>query len=243
MGKKFFVELPPPLPNNSVFYEFPTVWEYQGFVGNWLVFFFLGFVMLYLITSEVSNKTMRQNIITGMTRKDYFLGKLYTMIAISLVATIIYVLSSIIIGVIHTEGWDFGLLMDTNKAIIRYFLMCIGYMSFAMLVAFLVRKGGLAIFLYFAYILIIEMILKWAVTFNIFIKMDNVPNSLVNYWPLNVIEDLMPNPLLRFPTNFMNNSDINFDILLPVNHAIGFSVLYIAVFIALSWWIFNRRDV
>lgn len=243
MGKRFLVNAPPPLPRNNVFFEFPTVWDYQGFVGSWLVFFFLGFFALYIITTEVSNKTMRQNIITGMTRKEYFLGKLFTIITVALLGTLLYTLSCIAIGVIHTEGWNMSLLMDNNYAILRYFLMCMGYMSFALLIGLLVRKGGLSIFLYFAYILIIEAIIKWPILLNIFARTDSIPNKLINYLPMNTIEDLMPNPVLKLPGNFMKSNDIDFDILLSHSHATIFSIIYIALFIALAWWTFVRRDV
>jgi len=71
VGKQF-KDVPPPFPSTDKIFTFPGIWEYLGYVGNWLVFFFLGFIMLYIITSEVNFKTMRQNIITGLSRRDAY---------------------------------------------------------------------------------------------------------------------------------------------------------------------------
>jgi ABC-type transport system involved in multi-copper enzyme maturation permease subunit len=118
-GKKVFANVPPPMPGSITFYEFPTVWDYQGYVGNWFVSFCLGFMMVYMITSEVSNRTQRQSIINGLTRKEYWLSKITVLVSLSVVATLIYVISSLLLGIIHTDGY-------TN---VRSFLYFIGSYS------------------------------------------------------------------------------------------------------------------
>lgn len=217
--------------------EFPTVWDWQGYIGSYFVCFILGYIVLYTITSEVSHKTMRQNIINGYTRKDYFLAKLINLIFLSVGATVIYALSSLIIGIISTDGWDMSLALDNNYAIGRFFLMAFGNLSFATLVGFLVRRSGMAIFVYFGYILILEPIFKFLVHLNLF------NNFTVNYWPLNMIEDNMPNPVLTLPDNFMKNNDFQFDLLLDYSTAAVGSIIYSIGFLALAWYTFKKRDI
>ena len=76
-----------------------------------------------MFTSEVSNKTMRQNILNGFTRKEYFLSKLTIAVLLSLYATAIYTLSSIGIGLVSTDVYDLELVFDNNFAIFRFFLI------------------------------------------------------------------------------------------------------------------------
>ena len=97
-------ELPPPLVTNEVFFIFPTVWEYLGYVGNWLCFFFFGFLSIIIVTTEYSYRTMRQNIITGLSRRQYFMGKVYFILAMSLLATAYYVLCALLIGYFSTAS-------------------------------------------------------------------------------------------------------------------------------------------
>ena len=56
-------------------FRYPGIWEWLGYIGNWMVYFILGFLIVYIISIEVTYKTMRQNIITGLTRTDYFISK------------------------------------------------------------------------------------------------------------------------------------------------------------------------
>lgn len=235
IGKEFR-DLPPPLPSNSIFFEFPGVWNYQGYVGNWLVFFFLGFIILYIVTAEVDFKTMRQNIITGFSRKDYFLSKLYVVIAFSVLATLYYIIVVLAIGYFHADPYSFEGAMDNEMAILRFFLMCMGYLSFALMLGFLIRRSGVAIFFYICYVFFIEAVMKWWLHFQI------VQNETINYWPLNAIEDLMPFP----PYNFVENlprKDLDFPFLLSHNHAMVTTALYVALFIGIAYWDFNRRDI
>lgn len=235
VAKEIFKSTPDFLPSSSVFFEFPTVWDYMGYIGNWLVWFFLGFVIIYTITSEVANKTMRQNIINGLNRKDYFLAKLYTVLAFSVIGTIIYFISTIIIGIIHTDGYDLELILDNNMAPIRYFVMTIGYLSFAMLIAFWIRRSGLAIFFFLVYVMMLEPILRA-------IHVYMWQHQSMKWWPMNVVEDNMPNPFLKIGDAFIKN-EYDFALLLSNNQAMIGSVIYAAIFIGLAWYSFSKRDI
>lgn len=227
-------------PNEMLFsissiFQFPKVWDYLGYTTSWLVFFFLGFITLTSITSEVNYKTMRQNIITGVTRKNYFLSKLSSLVTISFLTTIFYTIIGFCIGAFHTESWDMAFAFDNKYAILKCFLMCMAYMSFALMIGLLVRRSGIAIFLYVCYIIFIESMLKWGST-------KYIKTNLVNYYPLNTIEDLFPNPLYYMQENIPVKT-IDFEFLLSNQHAIIFSCLWISVFTGIAYFSFMRRDI
>jgi len=234
-GKDAFRDMPPPFPSSTLFYEFPTVWDYQGYIGNWLVPFCLGFLAIYIVTSEVSNRTMRQNIIIGMTRKEFFYSKLFTVISLAIVATAVYTISTVVIGMINTDGYDLELIMDNNWAVIRYFLLCMGYMSFALMLVFLIRRGTLSLLFYFLYVMMLEPLFM-------LVHVYYFKNSSRNYWPMNSIEDLMPFPLFRLPDYFVNK-EWDFNLLLPYSHAMGMTFLYISIFLFIAYRSFLKRDI
>lgn len=229
--------IPKNVVNVNDFTEFPSIWDYQGYVMSFFVAFLLGYMVLYTITSEVRNKTMRQNILSGYTRKEYFTAKLLIVTALSIMATLYYILTTVIIGALYTEGWDMTLLLDTNWAPIRFFIMCLGHLLFALLIGILLGKGTLSVFVYFSYLLILEPFLRYVIHLRI------INNSSINYWPLNALEDNMPNPLLRIPDNFLRNNDFNFDVLLDPMHAAIAGTLYCGLFILAAWGIFKRKDL
>jgi ABC-type transport system involved in multi-copper enzyme maturation permease subunit len=116
-----------------------------------------------------------------------------------------------------------------------FFLMSVGYLSFGMFLSYLVKRGTLTILIYFLYVLILEPILM-------LIHVYYIRNESRNYWPMNTIEDLHPNPMLKLPNFFVNN-DWKFSILLSQTTAISMTLVYIAIFLGLSYWIFMKRDV
>ena len=69
IGKKMDFSSEVPINPVRDFFQFPTIWEWLGYFGNWMVFFVLGFLSVLMVTNEYNNRTLRQNIITGLDRK------------------------------------------------------------------------------------------------------------------------------------------------------------------------------
>ena len=228
-------DLPPPLPSNIIFFNFPTIWDWLGYLGNWLTFFCFGFMAVYMITSEFGFKTLRQNIITGMTRTKYFLSKFYFVFVLCLFATLYYAFCGYIIGTLHLGKLDFTRLFEHNIMIPRYFLMVLGYMSFGMFVGFLIRRTGIAVFVYFGYIMIIEMILRYVVHLQIW------KHKSMHFYPMNMIEDLVPMPFGEQADQFMASN--NFAFFLEPSEAVIGSCIYITIFLLTSYRMMLRRDL
>ncbi|MEE9373291.1 MAG: ABC transporter permease subunit [Saprospiraceae bacterium] len=237
IGKEF-KNVPPPLPNNSIFFEFPSMWSYLGYVGNWLVFFFIGLMVIFMITQEVGYKTMRQNVINGYTRQDFFLAKLSSVIVLCILATLFYAIIGLSIGYYHTSNADLSFAFDNNWAIPRFFLMTLGYCSLGFFIAFIIKRSGIAIMLYLSYVILIELILRW----GLHGKMFGLKNKSINFYPANSFEDLMPNPLFKYAEAIPMN-DIDFDFLLTYQEATFTSIIYILIFFSLSYFFFLKKDI
>lgn len=227
--------IPDVFPVKVNIYEFPSIWEYLGYAGNWIVFFFLGVLVIYTVTIEVSNKTMRQAIIMGMSRKKFFIAKVMNVLWLSLFATLFYFLLSLVFGIIQSDEVSFKIIMDNDLAIIRFFLMCFGYLSFALFLAFLFRKAGLAVFFYISYVIIIEPLLKSLTRKYLF------SNDYLNYFPLNAMEDLMPMPLFKYAEKLPN--DIDYTFLLSHKEAIILTIVYSAIFLGFTYFRFLKKDI
>lgn len=235
LGKEFD-QLPDQIPSTDYIFKFPMIWEYNGYIGSWLTFFFLGLISVFIVGSEINYKTYRQNIIAGLTRRQFFTSKLVAIVMLSLAATLIYCLSCIIVGLFHSNNVDFARLTDTSWAPLRFYLMTFGYCSFGLLCGFWLRRSGVAVMFYLIYILILEPILKWGVHFKA------LQNASINYWPMNAIEDLMPFPLFRF-ADAIPRDDLNFSFLLTNTQAIVTSSIYILIFLTLVYRNVSKRDM
>lgn len=228
-------ELPPPIGTTEVLFIFPTVWEYLGYIGNWLSFFFLGFLAVLIITTEYSNRTLRQNIINGMTRSNFFKGKVFFVLTIALFATLYYSLCAITIGYFNTDIVTTNKLFQNWTYIPRYFLMCSGYMIFGLFLGFLIKRTGIALFIYLSYIMFIELILRWGIHANI------GKHKSMHFYPMNAVEDLIPIPYTRQAAQFI--SEFGFDLFLSPTEAICTTLIYSALFLTLTYQIIRRADL
>lgn len=228
------IELPEVTGGTISFYTFPKIWDALAYAGNWMSFFFLGFLGVLLVTNEFSFKTLRQNLITGMSRQEYFSGKIIFMLAASLFVAVYYAIVAISLGFIYTDYIQFDRVISHAYLIPRFFLMSFAYMNFAFMLGILLQRVGLALFLYFIYTMLIEMIIRYYFHLELF----NDESNARNYYPLNTFEDLAPFPIpdfgpsAEFPNFFLSATE-----------AIGFTLVYSVIFLAVSYNVFMKKDL
>ena len=236
-AKRLFRYAPPPFPSPLSLMELPMIWDYNAAIQQHLIYVLLGFFVITTLCGEVSNKTMRQNIICGYTRGEYFTAKVASYIAIAFIASLLYFVSTLILGFFHTDGASLSLLLDNNLLPVRYFLACCGFMSFALMVSLLVRRAGLAIFLYFGAIVMLEQMLR-----GLFVYITK-SWSVSRYFPLNSFEDLLPNPFYKMP-DFIDLPDgVDIQVVLPYSHAMLATIVYTAIFTWAAWVLMKKRDL
>ena len=226
--------LPPGFGSTDMFYIFPTVFNFLAYIGNWLAFFFLGFLGVLLVTIEFGNRTLRQNIITGLSRQDVFFAKLIFISAICLAATLFYILCGMIIGVLHTETIYFSKVIQEAALWGRFFLMCLGYMTFGYLIGVLVKRTGLALFIYLTAVMFLEPLLRYGIHQRLF------PGKSMHFYPMNALEDLTPLPFGKMAEQFMQEND--FEFFLTPGQASITSVIYLFLFLGIIYWRLQKMD-
>ena len=237
LGSELKDSIPAFISNKNAFFVFPSTWDYMGYAGSWLVFFFLGVAIIYMTCNEIAYKTLRQGIINGYTRIDFFVAKFSTLVLLAVIATLYYAIITSILGYFNTEDLTLAVYLENISAVARYFLMCMGYFSLALLFAFVLRKSGLAIFLYLSYVIIIEPIIRGGYTYSI-------GNKYVNYFPMNATEDLMPLPLWRFAEALpQGKQDMDFEFLLSYPTATTLTIIYSIIFLGLAYFSFMKKDI
>lgn len=60
-------------------FNFPIIWHITTFFAAQFKFFF-AIVVVSMIGNEYSNKTIKQNLIDGLSKKEFILSKFYTII-------------------------------------------------------------------------------------------------------------------------------------------------------------------
>lgn len=214
-------------------YRFPGIWTTMTYWASWLTFFLLVYLSVWGFTAEHQQKTLRQNLITGLSRQQFFVAKLLSMCTMALFATLYVVLLAVVFGMI---AGGHGYVFDKELyAIPRFFVQTIFYMSFAFMLAVLLRKSGLAIIVFYGYILVVERIVRYLVFQNLF---DNL--SAGSYFPASAAWDVLPMSLVKSVKDIGTK---NLDIFLPYDLALGLTLLYTSLFLGIAYRVFMRRDL
>jgi ABC-2 type transport system permease protein len=207
-------------------YSFPYVWQNLAFFAGFLKIF-LALIVLFFITNEFSNKTMRQNIMNGMSRNQFILSKLIFVILLSLASAAILFVSGLILGLSYTEEYTTALALQKAIFIPAYFLEVLTFSIMAMFIAFLVKRSILAIGALALYSYIIEPIIS-----------GSIPDSVAKFLPGEAIGNLIdiPNSALMkmFGVSFREN--------VSTLDAIT-CLFYCCLFTGLIFLFYQRKDI
>jgi len=77
-------------------FNFPYIWHFNTYMAAILKFFLL-LVIVSMVSDEYSYKTLKQNLIDGLSKKEFILSKFYTVIAFSLISTVFVLVISLIL--------------------------------------------------------------------------------------------------------------------------------------------------
>ena len=65
-------------------FMFPNVWEVLSWMASWFNMLFLGIIIIVLTGNEFSFKTARTQIMNGLSRNEFLLGKSLVILIIAL---------------------------------------------------------------------------------------------------------------------------------------------------------------
>lgn len=229
------INLPKELGGTDVYYMFPNIWQSLAYVGNWLAYFIMGFIAVLTVTNEFSNRTLRQNIISGISRTDFFLSKAFFLIGIALIGTLYYAIVALVYGFFNTETIYVSRMTENIDMIPRYFLMCLSFMSFGLMLGILFRRTGIALFLYFAYIMFIERIIRYLIIDKIFGK------TAAMFGPMSATNDLTPFPIPKMIKGMAEGS--NMRIFLTPTESIITASLFMMLFFFIAYYQLKTRDL
>lgn len=226
--------LPIPLPHITIYF-FPWVWQNLAFFATIrYVLIFPAIIIIILITNEFTYKTIRQNVINGMSKSEFLLSKLLLILIISLVLTVLLAIGTFIIGLSHTQITDWGLVFEKTTFVLGFFITILCMQIYAFFFGFLLRNTGLAIALFTLYTFIVEPILYY------FLKSPIVfTNNISPYLPVNSILRVTEYPAIPVLKTVMG---INLqDSVSPA--ACLIPILYCAIMIGIVVWTLNKKDL
>ena len=158
-----------------------TIWKTTCFSTSFLLYL-PGMILINLFVNEVNFKTHRQNIIDGWKRETFIYSKIMLNICFAVVITLMNVIAAAVMcGV---TGVHFSLAAGIETLGLS-FIQSFVYLMFALLLATLFRRSGVALIIFFVYGLLIEfllMLLFWKIAPGLqhFLPLQ-VSDSLISY--------------------------------------------------------------
>ncbi|MDT0555127.1 ABC transporter permease [Patiriisocius hiemis] len=225
-------------------FNFPFIWHFNTWVAAWLKLF-LAVVIVSIVSNEYSYKTLKQNLIDGLSKREFLASKFLTVILFSIVSTIFLFLVSLILGLFFSDYTEIGIIFSDMEYLFAYFLKLICFFSFCMFLAIWVKRSAFALgFLGLWQVIegLIAVVFQW-----LKVKRDiDLFDSVYNFLPLNAMSDLIVEPFTRFgavqsaASQLGENFDKNYDVeLTTVLIVIGWTCL----FVYWSYALLKKRDL
>ncbi len=174
-------------------FNFPYIWHFNTYIADFFTFF-LAIIIVAMVTNEYSYRTLKQNLIDGLSKKEFILSKFYFIVALALIATLLVFVISIILGLVYSDYTSSGLVFSQMYFLFAFFLKILGMFSLILFAGILLKRSAFALGFIFIWIIfekIIYAILRW----ELFDK--EIAYKVSAFFPYTSIQNLLPEPWSR----------------------------------------------
>lgn len=175
-------------------FNFPYIWHFNTFIAAFFKFFLL-LVIVSMMANEYSNKTLKQNLIDGLSKKEFILSKFYTVVMFALISTLFVFIVSLVLGLIYSDYNELSIIFSDLDYLLAFFVKLLGFFSFGLFLGMLIKRSAFAVgamMIWFFAEIIGYNILKW----NIFRDTD-IAEYIFQFAPLNAMWNLIDEPFSR----------------------------------------------
>ncbi|MDO5510773.1 MAG: ABC transporter permease [Weeksellaceae bacterium] len=222
-------------------FQTPQIWHFMTFAFA-ILKIFLAIIVVTNISNEFSYGTLKQNLIDGLSKKEFVLSKTLTIVLMSAAATLLVFFISLLLGL--QKSTEFVFMSTDLWYVLSFFVKHLAFLSFAMLLCIWVRKSALSLALLFIW-WIIESIIRTMEFFtykSLDMKSISKDYYLSDFLPLRAMEQTIPNPATRVnQVQEMTQGMLPPVVLEPIFLVVSFA--YFILFVGLSYWLVKRRDL
>lgn len=227
-------------------FNFPYIWHFNTYMAAIFKFFLL-LVIVSMMANEYSNKTLKQNLIDGLSKKEFILSKFYTVISFAAISTLFVFVVSLILGLIYSDYNEFAIITSDLEYLFAFFIKLIGFFSMGLFFGILVKRSAFAVGAIVVW-LIIESIFK-GYLFWTFRQEDNTSEhvaDIMQFLPLEAMSNLIKEPFTRLGAvkSVANQigEQITKDFSVQMLDVLIVSA-WTAIFIYLSYALLKKRDL
>ena len=214
-------------------YDFPDIWQNTTYLAGFIKVF-LAFIVIISANNDLTYNTLRQNIIDGISKKEYIFSKLLFIVVMAAVSVLILFVLGLINGSIYSHVWGAEYIFDEMEFLAAFFYEVIIYCTLAFLLSLIIKKAGFVIVALFLYTFMFEPIAS-AVLINAPYYRDGIAPDIAQFFPIKAINNLIAVPYGRYV--FMEIEDN-----VPLK-ALAIATGWFVVYLSSIFYILNRRDL
>jgi ABC-type transport system involved in multi-copper enzyme maturation permease subunit len=224
-------------------FNFPYIWHFNSYIAA-LLKLFLAIVIVSMMSNEYTNRTLKQNLIDGLSKKEFIASKFLTVTVFSLISTVFLFIVSLILGLSFSDFTETSIIFSDMEYMIAYFVKLTGFFAFCMFLGILIKRSAFALgFLFIWWIIesIVYGLLKWQM-----FRGTEVADQIARFFPLESMSNLIKEPFSRLSAVKTAASQIGSEI--DKDYGIHWDQLLIvlvwtAIFVFLSYKLLQKRDL
>lgn len=224
-------------------FNFPYIWHFNSYIAA-LLKLFLAIVIVSMMSNEYSNRTIKQNLIDGLSKKEFILSKFLTVVSFAFFSTIFLFIVSLILGLFFSDYTEFSIIFSDMEYLLAYFIKLTGFFAFCMFLGIFVKRSAFALgFLFIWWIL--ESIARGVMEYKIF-RDSNIAENIAQFFPLESMALLVKEPFSRLNAVQSAANQLGSEITKDYSihwYQLLIVILWIAIFVYLSYLLLKKRDL
>lgn len=224
-------------------FNFPFIWHFNTYMAA-ILKLFLAIVIVSLMSNEYSYRTLKQNLIDGLSKKEFVLSKFLTVLLFASISTIFIFIVTLILGLSFSDYNEIGIIFSDLEYIAAYFIKLVAFFSLCLFLGVLVKRSAFALGF-----LIVWQVIEWLLYGLMkwqFFRDTEIADKVALFFPLNAMANLIKEPFSRLGViqTAANQLGENF----TKDYAVGWLNILIVIvwtflFVYWSYAILKKRDL
>lgn len=224
-------------------FNFPYIWHFNTYIAA-ILKLFLAIVIVSMVSNEYSYNTIKQNLIDGLSKKEFIMSKFLMVIVFATISTIFIFIVSMILGLIFSDYMEVGIIFSDMQFIFAYFLKLVAFFSMCLFFGVLLKRSAFALGFLIVW-QVIEVILYSLLKWQIF-RDTEIAEQISRFFPLNAMSNLIKEPISRL--GIIESAASQLGESFTKTYEVGFLnivivIIWIALFIYWSYIILRKRDL
>ncbi len=223
-------------------FNFPYIWHFNTYVTA-IFKLFLAIVIVSMMANEYSNKTIKQNLIDGLSKKEFILSKFLTVLTLAFISTVFVFGVSLILGLIYSDYNELSIIFSGMEFLLAFFVKLVGFFSFCLFLGMLVKRSAFALGFLILWAVFEQMlfgILGWK-----FVSWDTA-NTIKGFLPLQSMSNLIEEPFSRLNAVQSVASQIGEKFTFDYHvhwYELVIVLCWTCIFVYLSYVLLKKRDL